>query len=76
MMLLAPAIALLAADGRARGFFPYERTVLAALWLVPIATRGVAGASHIPLGLIVMAFAFALTLRRGLKASQTIPAIA
>ena len=71
MMLLAPAIALLAADGRARGFFPYERTVLAALWLVPIAARGVAGWAHIPLGLIVMAFAFALIIRRG--ASQTVP---
>ena len=70
MMLLAPAIALLAADGRARGFFPYERTVLAALWLVPIAARGVADSTHIPLGLIVMAFAFALTLRKG--ASRTI----
>ena len=74
MMLLAPAIALLAADGRVRGFFPYERTVLAALWLVPIAARGVAGLSHIPLGLIVMAFAFAFTLCKGVR--QTSSAIA
>ena len=74
MMLLAPAIVLLAADGRARGFFPYEKTVLAALWLVPIAARGVAGTTHIPLGLIVMALAFAFTVRRGVR--QTSPAIA
>ena len=66
MMLLAPAIALLAADGRARGFLPYEKSVLAALWLFPIAARGVAGATHIPLGLIAMALGFALVVRRGL----------
>ena len=66
MMLLAPAIALLAVEGRARGFSPYEQTALAALWFVPIATRGVAGISHIPLGLIAMALAFALAMRHGL----------
>lgn len=70
MMLLAPAIALLAINGRARGFLPYERTALAALWLVPIAARGVAGAIHVPLGLIAMAFGFALVLHRGLSADR------
>src|SRR6202035_3141466 len=35
MMVLAPAIAFLAVDGRARGFGPWEKTALAALWLVP-----------------------------------------
>jgi hypothetical protein len=74
MMLLAPAIALLAIDGRARGFFPYERTALAALWLVPIMARGVAGATYILLGLIAMALAFAFAVRRG--ARQISPAIA
>jgi hypothetical protein len=74
MMLLAPAIVLLAADGRVRGFFPYERTALAALWLVPIAARGVAVSTHIPLGLIVMMLAFAFAVRRGTR--QTSPAIA
>jgi len=66
MMLLAPAIALLALDGRSRGFLPYEKAVLAALWLFPIAARGVAGTTHVPLGLIAMALGFALVLRRGL----------
>jgi hypothetical protein len=57
-----------------RGFLPYERTTLAALWLVPIVARGVAGAAHIPLGLIVMILAFAFVVRRGVR--QTIPALA
>jgi hypothetical protein len=74
MMLLAPAIALLAADGVTRGFFPYEKTTLAALWLVPIVARGAAGLAHIPLGLIVMIFAFAFVVRRAVR--QTVPAIA
>ncbi len=75
MMLLAPAIALLALDGRARGFLPYEKTALAALWLVPIATRGVAGATHVPLGLIVMTLSFALVMRRTWS-HQPVPATA
>ena len=74
MMVLAPAIALLAADGLARGFLPYEKTALAALWLVPVAARGVAGVAHIPLGVIVMMLAFAFTVRGALR--QTSPAIA
>jgi hypothetical protein len=56
----------LALDGRARGFLPYEKTVLAALWLFPIAARSVAGWAHIPLGMIAMVVAFALVVRRGL----------
>ncbi|MDE2133509.1 MAG: DUF2029 domain-containing protein [Alphaproteobacteria bacterium] len=75
MMLLAPAIALLAIDGRGRGFLPYERTALAALWLVPIAARGVAGAIHVPLGLTAMAFGFALVLHRGLSADRATAAV-
>ena len=74
MMLLAPAIALLAAEGRARGFKPYEKTALAALWLIPIAARGVAASTLIPVGLIVMILAFTFTIRRA--ARQTSPALA
>jgi alpha-1,2-mannosyltransferase len=50
LVALAPAIALLAAQGMERGFRPYEKTVLAALWMVPIATRGIAGATLLPIG--------------------------
>ena len=60
MMVLAPAIALLGAQGIARGFRPYERMMLAALWLVPIVAREAAGIMFLPLGLIVMVGAFAV----------------
>jgi len=39
LMLLAPAIAYLALDGFALGFAPWEKTILAALWIVPGLTR-------------------------------------
>ena len=39
LMLLAPAIAYLCIDGFARGFAAYEKTSLAALWIVPLIAR-------------------------------------
>ncbi len=67
LMLLAPAIAYLAADGLARGFGPYEKTVLAALWIVPIVARTVPLASDIPLAVPLMLLVFALLLRRAIQ---------
>jgi len=64
MMLLAPAIAFFAVDGFARGFGPWEKTLLAALWLTPLVARSVAHASLIPLGVPVMLAMFVLILRR------------
>ena len=64
LMLLAPAIAFLALDGLTRGFGPYEKTALAALWAAPLVARGIAQATLIPLGVIVMLIVFALLLRR------------
>ncbi|MEP7032083.1 MAG: glycosyltransferase family 87 protein [Pseudolabrys sp.] len=64
LMLLAPAIAFLAADGLTRGFAPYEKTVLAALWLVPLFARSVPEFTLIPLAVPLMLAAFALMLRR------------
>jgi alpha-1,2-mannosyltransferase len=66
LMLLAPAIAFLAADGASRGFARYEKTALAALWLVPLVARGVAQVTLIPLAVPVMLFTFALLLHRAM----------
>jgi Glycosyltransferase family 87 len=49
MTILAPAIAFLASDGLARGWRPWEKTLLAALWFMPIAARGLTLATFIPL---------------------------
>jgi alpha-1,2-mannosyltransferase len=50
MMVLAPAIAFVAIDGIMRGFSPWEKTLLAALWLMPLAARSVALVTLVPLG--------------------------
>ena len=64
MMVLAPAIAFCAVDGIARGFGAWEKTALAALWLVPLVARGVAHLTLIPLGVPAMLAVFVLILRR------------
>jgi alpha-1,2-mannosyltransferase len=64
MVLLAPAIALFAADGVARGFGPWEKTALAAVWLMPLLARSVAQVTLIPIGVPTMLTLFILLLRR------------
>jgi alpha-1,2-mannosyltransferase len=64
MMVLAPAVAFVAVDGLARGFGPWEKTALAALWLVPLVARSVAHVTLIPLGVPIMLAIFILLLRR------------
>jgi len=67
LMLLAPAIAYLATDGLARGFAPWEKTILAALWIVPLAARSVPQTTLIPLAVPIMLVAFSLLLRRAMN---------
>jgi alpha-1,2-mannosyltransferase len=64
LMLLAPAIAYLAADGLKRGFGTYEKTVLAALWIVPLIARSVPQVTFVPLAVPLMLLSFVLLLRR------------
>lgn len=75
LIALAPAIALLAAQGFLRGFRPYEKSLLVLLWLVPIVTRGTAGALFLPLGTIsiLLAAAFiAIHARQTAKSQITV----
>jgi len=66
LVVLAVAIAFFARHGFGRGFRDYEISLLAAAWIVPLLSRGIAGATGIPLGLIVMLALYSLTLRRAL----------
>jgi len=50
LMLLAPAMVLIAAEGKERGFRPYELSLLTFLWLLPLAGRNLAAISHVLLG--------------------------
>jgi glycosyl transferase family 87 len=64
MMVLAPAIAFIAVDGFTRNFGPWEKTLLAVLWLMPLVARSVAQISLIPLGVPAMLAIFVLILQR------------
>jgi hypothetical protein len=64
LMLLAPAICFLAVDGMTRGFGPWQKTLLAALWIVPLVTRSVAEATLIPLAAPAMLIVFGYLLHR------------
>jgi hypothetical protein len=66
LMLLAPAIAFLAAAGLSRGFAPWEKTLLATLWVVPLIARSVAEATLIPLAVPAMLVAFVFLLHRAM----------
>lgn len=67
LMLIAPAIAFLAADAARRGAAPWEKTLLAALWIVPLVARSFAQFTHIPLGAPVMLLSFGWLLYRALR---------
>jgi alpha-1,2-mannosyltransferase len=64
LMILAPAMALIVTAGSASGFRDYEKTLLAAAWMVPLLARGVAGATGIPLGLGIVLALYAVIMRR------------
>jgi len=67
LMVLAPAIAFLAGEGLMRGFAAYEKTVLAALWFVPVIARTLAQTTLIPLAVPLMLLCFLLLLRRAMN---------
>jgi alpha-1,2-mannosyltransferase len=68
LMILAPAIAFMVAAGAARGFRHYEITLLAAAWMAPLLSRGIAGSTGIPLGLMTVLALYALIMRRAIIA--------
>jgi alpha-1,2-mannosyltransferase len=67
LMLLALAIAFLLVHCSDRGFLSYEKTALAALWLVPLVARPIGQATLIPLAVPAMLLVFALILRRAAR---------
>lgn len=70
MVLLCPAIAFMARDGIKTGFRPYEITLMAAAWMVPLIARPVAGTTYVPIGLLVTVLLFLVTANRGRHVAQ------
>jgi Glycosyltransferase family 87 len=76
LVVLAISIAFLARHGFKCGFRDYEISVLAAAFIVPLISRGLAGATGIPSGLIVMLMLYVATLYRAVadRENAAIPA--
>lgn len=66
MTILAVALAFTAAHGAEKGFGPYEKSLLAAVWLLPLVARPGMMVTAIPVGVIVMALFFAVLAHRAL----------
>jgi hypothetical protein len=64
LVVLAVAIAYFVRHGLSRGFRSFEISLLAAAWIAPLLSRGVAGIAGIPLGLLVLLAMYVFTLRR------------
>jgi alpha-1,2-mannosyltransferase len=64
LFVLALAIAFFVHHGLRHGFRNYEISLLAAAWLVPLLSRGIAGATGVPLGLMVMLALYGFVLCR------------
>lgn len=71
LMILGPAIAFMAVVIAKHGARRYEITVLAAVWLVPLVTRGISGATGIPLALIAMIVLYGIILYRAASADSS-----
>jgi hypothetical protein len=66
LVVLAVALAFFVRYGLDRGFRSFEISLLAAAWIVPLLSRGIAGVSGIPLGLLVLLALYGVTLRRAM----------
>jgi Glycosyltransferase family 87 len=64
LVVLAVSIAYFARLGLSLGFRSFEISLLAAAWFVPLLSRGIAHATAIPVGLLVMLMLFVSILRR------------
>jgi hypothetical protein len=64
LVVLAIAIAFFARHGLRCGFRAFEISLLAAAWIVPLLSRGIAGATGVPLGLVVLLAFYGFILRR------------
>jgi hypothetical protein len=64
LVVLAIAIAFFVRHGLRRGFCHYEISLLAAVWIAPLLSRGIAGVTGIPLGLLALLTLYVFTLRR------------
>jgi alpha-1,2-mannosyltransferase len=67
LVVMAVAIAFLVRHGLGCSFRDYEISLLAAAWIAPLLSRNIAGATGIPLGLMVLLAVYVSILRRAAR---------
>jgi hypothetical protein len=72
LMLLAPAIALLAADAATNGLRPWRGLLITALWIVPFAARPFAQAVGQPLAVPLMLLAMAALYAQAMEVGAAV----
>ena len=75
LVVLGLGAAFLVADGLERGFLPWEKSLLALVWISPLVGRTLAEAASLPLGQLGIVVLLALAVRRTLaRAEFALPA--
>lgn len=65
LVILGAALCFLVADARRQGWLPYERSILAGAYLVPLAGRQLAAITLVPFDWLAVVAVFAVAMRRG-----------
>jgi hypothetical protein len=63
-VVLGLGIAWLWLDGEEEGFLPWDRTLMALVWVAPLAARQIAHFTYLPVGLATVLVMLAIPLRR------------
>lgn len=63
-VVLLPALAFLWRDAQRNGALPYDYSLMALVWMVPLFARTLAQATAVPLGLISVLFVALIAIRR------------
>jgi alpha-1,2-mannosyltransferase len=75
LAIIGPAMAFMVASIYAGGVvLDYEISLLAVAWITPLAARGIAGATGLPIGLITIVTLYGLVMRRATE-TRSEPAI-
>ena len=69
-VVLGPALALMVLRGRREGFAPFELTIMALAWSMPLLARPLGGVG-LPLGPIVILGFYASLVRHGVRGAST-----
>lgn len=73
LILLALPLAWMAGEGLRTGFLPWEKTILAWAWLMPLVARTVAMGTSVPVGMLTVVLLLAVVVRRALHPTPTPP---